>query len=136
MSSSLKDIEQAQKTLRQQQQLIAELNTLVQDIDRSEKTIVELKDDLSTANGRYPNPRTTRQDVDYLTELLRCANKKLVWEKQLASLHKRTPPLLARMARLLDDPNTPPSEEVRAQVLTALKAVQAAMERLQGAKVD
>jgi hypothetical protein len=134
--ASVKDLKLAQKIAAQQQQLISELEALVKDIERCERTILDLQQELGAANAKYPSPRTTREDIGYLTELLRCANKKLVWEKHLAALQKRTPPLLERMSRLMEDPQNPPQEEVRAQVLRALQAVQAAMERLSSAKMN
>lgn len=131
--SSLKDIKLAQKKALEQQQLIPLLHNLVQDIERCERTIVQLKGELEAINARFPSPRTTRQDIDYLTALLQCANKKLVWEKQLASLQKRTPAVMEKMSALLQDPKNPPTEQTREKVLASLQAVQGAMERLQGA---
>ena len=133
--SSLKDLKLAQKAAEQQQKLILELEALVKDIGRCEKTVTDLHNELATANASHPSPRTTRGDVAYLTELLKCANKKLVWERQIASLQKRAPVLLESMSRLMDDPKNPPPEHIRAQILRALQGVQAAMERLQNAEM-
>ena len=93
-----------------------------------------LQAELSQASSKYPSPRTTREDIDYLTDLLRVANKKLAWEKQIASIQKRAPGLMEQMAQLMQDPTNPPSEQIRTDVLRALKAVQSAMERLHAAK--
>lgn len=131
---STKDLKQAQKSVVLQQQVISELNTLVGDIERCEKTIVDLQNELAAVNEKYPSPRTTRQDIAYLTDLLKCANKKLAWEKHIASMQKRTPATLEKMAALLNDPKNPPADETRAQMLGALQGVQAAMERLQNMK--
>lgn len=128
--SSLKDIKLAQKSLQLQQQLINELESLVQDIERCEKTVGELQIELAAANAEYPSPRSTRQDIDYLTVLLRLANKKLVWEKNVGSLQKRTPVLLERMTALMDDPKNPPTEQTRAEIVRVLQGVQSAVERL------
>jgi hypothetical protein len=65
-----------------------------------------------------------------LTDLLRCANQKLVWEKNVASLQKRTPLLLEKMTALMDDPKNPPAEQTRTEIVRVLKGVQAAVERL------
>ena len=119
-----------------QQQVVAELNTLVRDIERCEKTILDLQTELNAVNAKYPTPRTTRQDIAYLTDLLKCANKKLTWEKQISSMQKRTPGTLERMAQLLNDSKNPPADEMRANMLRALQGVQAAMERLQGMKTE
>jgi len=134
--SSIKDLKVEQKSLLQQQQVVAELNTLVKDIERSEKTILDLQTELNAVNTKYPSPRTTRQDVAYLTDLLKCANKKLAWEKQIASMQKRTPATLQKMSQLLNDEKNPPADAVRVEMLKALQGVQAAMERLQGMKTN
>ena len=131
---SIKDLKQAEKSAGLQQQVVSELNALVRDIERCEKTIVELQNELGAVNAKYPSPRTTRQDIAYLTDLLKCANKKLAWEKQIASMQKRTPATLEKMAALLNDPKNPPADDMRAEMLRALQGVQAAMERLQNTK--
>lgn len=131
---STKDLKLAQKSVVLQQQVISELNTLVQDIERCEKTIVDLQNELAAVNAKYPSPRTTRQDIGYLTDVLKCANKKLAWEKQIASMQKRTPGTLEKMAALLNDPKNPPADDMRTEMLRALQGVQAAMERLQNMK--
>ncbi len=131
--SSLK--QQMERSAAQQREVILELNTLVKDIERCDKTIVDLKTELEAVNAKHKDRKTTREDIDYLTDLLRCANKKLTWEKQMASLQKRTPALLEKMSKLINDPTTPPEDEARVQVFQALQGVQAAMERLQSAKI-
>jgi predicted RNase H-like nuclease (RuvC/YqgF family) len=133
---SIKDLKLAEKSIVRQQEVVSELNTLVRDIERCEKTIVDLQSELAAVNAKYPTPRTTRQDIAYLTDLLKCANKKLAWEKQIASMQKRTPATLEKMAQLLNDPKNPPADEMRANMLRALQGVQAAMERLQGMKTE
>jgi small-conductance mechanosensitive channel len=134
--SSLKQIRLAAKSAVQQQQIISELNALVKDIERCDKTILALQSELAAVNSKYPAQRTTQEDVAYLTDLLKCAKKKLGWEKQIASLQKRTPRILQDMSRLLNDPDSPPSEEMRAEMLRALQGVQGAMERLQSLKAN
>jgi len=133
--ASLKQIRLATKSAVQQQQIISELNALVQDIERCDKTITALQSELAAVNAKYPAQRTTQENVAYLTDLLRCAKKKLGWEKQIASLQKRTPLILENMGRLMNDPHHPPGEEMRAEMLRALQGVQAAMERLQSLKI-
>lgn len=125
----------AEKSLVLQRNVISELNTLVRDIERCEKTIVDLQSELNAANAKYPNPRTTKQDIAYLTDLLKCANKKLGWEKHIASMQKRAPATLEKMAQVMNDPKNPPADKMRAEMLRALQGVQAAMERLQNMKV-
>lgn len=134
--STLKDLKLAEKSAALQKEVVRELNALVQDIQRCEKTISDLQGELAVVNSKYPSPRTTRQDIGYLTDLLKCANKKLAWEKQLASMQKRTPATLEKMAALLNDPKNPPPDEMRGEMLRALQAVQGAMERLQGVKTE
>ena len=134
--SSIKEIKLAQKIAIEQQQVVLELNTLVADIERCEKTILGLKSELETVNRKHQNRQTTRDDIAYLEDLLRCAKKKLAWEKHIASLQKRTPALLERISGFMMDPKIPPADEVRVQMVNALQSVQAAMERLQNVKVN
>ncbi len=132
---SVNQMKLAEKSLLRQQQLIEALNTLVKDVERVERTILALQGELAEVNRKHQGPRTTRQDIDYLSGLLECAKKKLAWEKQVASLQKPTPLLLEQMTALLNDPLHPPAEQNRDRMLLALQKVQAAMERLQAANV-
>jgi hypothetical protein len=134
--TSIKDLKLAEKSVVLQRQVVSELNTLVKDIERSEKIILDLQTELNAVNTKYPSPRTTRQDVAYLTDLLKCANKKLAWEKQIASMQKRTPATLQKMSQLLNDEKNPPADAMRVEMLRALQGVQAAMQRLQGMKTS
>jgi predicted RNase H-like nuclease (RuvC/YqgF family) len=134
--ASLKDLKLAEKSIVRQQEVVSELNTLVRDIERCEKTIADLQNELAAVNAKYPSPRTTRQDIGYLTDLLKCANKKLAWEKQIASMQKRTPATLEKMAQLLNDSKNPPVDAMRVEMLRALQCVQAAMARLQNMKAE
>jgi hypothetical protein len=134
--SSLKQYKLAARNLAQQQEVITELDALVKDIERCEKTILDLKADLEAVNEKHAGRKTTREDIAYLEDLLKCAHKKLTWEKHIASLKKRTPATLQKMSTLLGDPQAPPGDEVRAGMLRALQAVQAAMERLEKVKVE
>jgi hypothetical protein len=129
--SSIKDLKLEQKAAVQHQKVISELNTLVKDIERCEKTMTNLRTDLEAANSNFPSPRTTRDDIGYLTALLDCAKKKLAWEKQLASLQKRAPEVLQQMTGFLNDVKNAPNETNRAQMFQCLQSVQSAMERLQ-----
>jgi hypothetical protein len=133
---SIKELKIAEKSIVLQQEVVSELNTLVRDIERCEKTIMDLQAELAVVNSKYPSPRTTRQDVGYLTDLLKCANKKLAWEKQIASMQKRTPATLEKMAELLNDLKNPPADAMRGEMLRALYGVQAAMARLQNMKTE
>ena len=131
--SSVRQLKLEEKAAALQRQVVAELNAVVRDIERSEKTIVALNQELEVVNTKYRGPRTTREDVAYLTSLLECAKRKLAWEKQISSLQRRTPPLMERMSAILNDPTGPPPQQVQEQMMTALRSVQAAMERLQAA---
>jgi uncharacterized coiled-coil protein SlyX len=133
---SSKQIKEGEKSLAQQHRLIAELNAIVKDIERCEKTMASLRSQLEAANAKFQGQRTTREEIAYLTLLLDCAKRKLAWEKQLASLQKRTPPVLESMAAIMNDTQNPPAEQTRTQILDALQKVQAAMSRLQGVKVE
>jgi hypothetical protein len=132
--SSIKQLKLSEKSAQQQRQVIAELNAIVTDIERCEKTIHDLQRELAAVNSKYPATRTTREDIAYLTDLLKCANKKLAWEKQIASLQKRTPAVLEQMSGLLNDPQNPPPDAIRTEMLGALQKVQVTMERLQNVK--
>ena len=132
----LKQLKAEEKSMLEQRQVLRELNAIVKDIERCEKTIGELQNELSAVNVQHQGPRNTRQDIAYLTALLGCAKKKLGWEKQIASLQKRTPVVLQKMSGLLNDPLNPPAEQIRSEMLAALQKVQAAMERLQAVKTD
>jgi hypothetical protein len=134
--SSLKQIKLAEKVAGQSRVVIADLQSLVKDIDRCERTMTALKSELVAVNSKYQGPRNTREDIDYLTALLDCAKKKLAWEKTITSLQKRTPDILNRMMSLINDPQNPPPEETRNQMLASLQAVQGAMERLQHVKIE
>ena len=123
----------ARKSAGEQKLLLAELNSLLKDIERCERTIQDLKSELEKINTRHQGPRTTREDIAYLTDLLACAKKKLNWEKQLSGLQKRTPQALESLMKLLNDPKNPPSEETRNDMLRVLQGIQATMERLQQA---
>ena len=133
---SIKDLKAAQKAAAEQKQILSEMAGLVADIDRCHKTIELVNQDLQRANAQYQGERTTRQDVEYLTVLLDCAKRKLAWEKQIGSVQKRTPDLLERLQKQMNDDKNPPAGEVREQMLAGLQALQAAMEQLQQAKVQ
>ena len=133
---SAKQLKLAEKAALQQRQVIAELNALAKDIERCEKTIITLRSELEAVNSKHQGQRTTREDIAYLSGLLECAKKKLAWEKQMASLQKRTPAILESMTRLMHDPQAPPAEDTREEMLRALQTIQAAMERLNQAKVN
>ncbi len=124
-----------EKAAEHQREVIAELVTLVKDIERCEKTVLDLQSELERVNVEHKERKTTRDDIAYLEDLLKCANKKLTWEKHMSSLQKRTPAILATMSKLINDPQAPPDDQIRAQMLMALQAVQAAMDRLQNVKV-
>ncbi|MGZ4961163.1 MAG: hypothetical protein ACXWBP_06350 [Limisphaerales bacterium] len=134
--SASKQLKESQRAAQKHHELIAELQELVQDITRCEKTITALQTELNETNAKYSGQRTTKQDVEFLTVLLDCSKRKLAWEKQIASLQKRTPELLERMTSFLNDPVNPPSNESRVQILESLQAVQATMEKLQSIGVS
>src|SRR5579859_363708 len=131
--SSVRQLKQEEKNAAQQREVILELDAIVKDIERSERTISALNRELEEVNRKHLGPRDTRQDIAYLTALLECAKKKLAWEKKIASLQKRTPALMERMTAIMANPKAPPSEQTKEQMLRALQAIQSAMERLQKA---
>jgi uncharacterized protein YoxC len=133
--STSKQIKEEQKIALRQREIIAELQALVGDIERCEKSIVALKQELEQVNARHADRNTTQQDIAYLEDLLACAKRKLVWEKQMASLQKRTPELMARVEELVNHPQSKPDEETRGSLLQALRNVQDSMRRLSEARV-
>ena len=134
--STLKQLKQAGKAVVEQKQVLVELTALARQIERCAETIQALQTELAAVNARYPAQRTTREDIAFLTDLLKCANKKLGWEKQIASLKKRAPAIMETMSSLLHDEKNPPAEQIRLEMLQSLRAVQAAMERLQGFDIN
>jgi len=126
----------AEKALLEQQRVVSELQSLVKSIERSEKTINDLKPELEAVQNKYPVRKTTQEEIAYLTDLLKCANKKLGWEKQLASLQKRAPVILDQLTSVMNDPANPPSDEMRAAMLRALQGVKVAIERLEKVKSE
>lgn len=116
--------------------LLEELKQLAVSVERCMDTISGVMAELTAVNSKYQGQRTTRDEVDYLTVLLDCAKKKLAWEKQIGSLRKRSPVLLGELMKALNDKDFPPSEEMKAQMLNSLQAVQGALERLQGIPVS
>lgn len=133
--ASSKALKLAHKSALLQRDLLVELGSLVKSIERGEKMISELKEELEAVNLTHQNRRTTREDIAYLEDLLRCAKKKLAWEKQMEALSRRTPSVLAQVTGVMNDTRNPPAEETRSHVLASLQKVQDAMERLEKAKV-
>ena len=131
-----KQLKLAQKVAGRQQAIVLELQALVKDIERCEKTILALNAELATVNSKYGKRRTTQEDILFLEAVLTCAKKKLVWEKQMISLQKRTPDLMSRVETLVNHPQSSPDEQTRKGLLESLHNVQDATRRLQSAKGD
>ncbi len=129
-----KQLKLEQKINSQQKGVVGELHVIAQDIERCEKSIISLQEELGSVNARHANRQGTEQDIRYLEDLLVCAKKKLIWERQMASLQKRTPELMQRIEHLVNHPESNPDEQTRASLLESLNTVKAAMERLQTAK--
>jgi hypothetical protein len=130
-----KEIKLEQKVASQQKEIILELQALVKDIERCELSTQTLKSELESVNLRHANRQTTQDDIHYLEDLLKCARKKLVWEKQMASLQKRTPDLMSRVEAVVNHPQSNPDESTRNTLLESLKNVQTSMHRLQSVKI-
>lgn len=129
-----KDLKEAERVAQRQKAVIEELQELGRDIERCERTIVALNEDLQKVNQSHANRQTTQEDINFLEDLLACAKRKLVWEKQMASLQKRTPDLMQRVEDLVNHPLSNPDESVRTAMMEALTNVQASMKRLNAAK--
>jgi hypothetical protein len=129
-----KELKLEQRIAAEQSEIILELQALVKDIERCEATISALKVELEGVNARHAGRSSTQEDIDYLEDLLKCAKKKLVWEKQMASLQKRTPLLMQQVESLVNHPQSDPNEKTQAELMRSLQAVQGAMQRLQQTK--
>jgi hypothetical protein len=128
----------AKKLLRKsnvlQGAMLEELQALVKSIERAETLLAELKRDTEAMNAKHQNRRTTREDIAYIEDLLKCAKKKLAWENQMETVAKRTPDVLAKVSTAMNDTANPPAENVRTATLALLQSVQGAMARLDAAK--
>ena len=114
--------------------MLEELSGLVKSIERAETLLAELKSDTEEMNAKHQHRRSTREDIAYLEDLLKCAKKKLAWEKQMETVAKRTPEVLGKVSTAMNDTTNPPEPETRTKVLALLQTVQGAMSRLDAAK--
>jgi hypothetical protein len=119
-----------------QSEALRDLQALVKNVERAETLLDELKHDTEAMNARHQRerPRTTREDIAYLEDLLKCARKKLAWESHMEKLATRTPAVLSAISTVMNDAQNPPADQVRQAVLDLLQKVQAAMGRLDAAK--
>jgi hypothetical protein len=117
-----------------QQGVLRELESLVKTIERAEALLEELKNDTEVMNAKHQHRTSTREDIAYLEDLLKCARKKLAWEKQMENVAKRTPATLAQVSAVMNDTAHPADDQTRAVVLQLLGNVQTAMSRLEAAK--
>ena len=133
--STARQIKTEQRVSGQQKGLVGELQALVKDLERAEKTVNSLKSELGSVAERHANRTTTQHEIAYLEDILACFRKKLVWEKQIASLQKRTPELMQRVEALVNHPQSNPDQETQDALMTSIKEVQAAMNRLNESKL-
>lgn len=117
-----------------QAEMLEELQSLVKSIERGETLLAELKLDTEEMDAKHQHRRSTREDIAYLEDLLKCAKKKLAWEKQMETVAKRTPEVLAKVSTAMNDTTNPPADDVRTTTLALLQSVQGAMARLDAAK--
>lgn len=119
-----------------QAEALTDLQALVKGIERAETLLAELKRDTEAMNARHQQKeqRSTREDIAYLEDLLKCARKKLAWEKQMEHLATRTPAVLATVSSVMNEAHNPPPDQLRLNVLDLLQKVQTAMSRLDAAK--
>lgn len=114
--------------------MLEELQALVKSIERGETLLAELKHDTEEMNTKHQHRRSTREDIAYIEDLLKCAKKKLAWEKQMETVATRTPEVLAKVSTAMNDTTNPPPDNVRTATLALLQSVQGAMARLDSAK--
>jgi hypothetical protein len=124
---------QQRRSAAQHQEAVQDLEGILKGIARGEELLTSLRVEMDEVNRKYPAQRTTQEDVDFLTDLLACAKKKLLLEKQIESLKKRVPAVLESVSNFITDPQSPPSPEMQDELLEMLKNVQQAMERLDAA---
>jgi hypothetical protein len=124
----------ARKSSLLQKEVVDELTAVARSIEKAEEMIVALKEQMDAVNQAHANRTTTSDDIAYLEDLLRCARKKLAWEKQMASLAKRIPVVLTKVQAVMNDQTNPPPDETRVAVAGLLQSVQQAMTRLETAK--
>src|SRR4030095_6922541 len=85
------------------QEAVQELEGILKGIERSEELITSLRIEMDEVNQTYRAHRTTQQDIDCLTDLLSCAKKKRLLEKQTETLKKRVPATLERVSNIISD---------------------------------
>jgi chromosome segregation ATPase len=124
----------ARKSALLQAEMLQELQGLVQSIERCRESIATLKVQMEEVNTTHKDRKTTAEDIAYLEDLLKCGRKKLDWEKQMASIAKRTPEVLTKVTNVMNDSTNPPSNEVRDMAVKLLTLVQEGMTRLGEAK--
>lgn len=120
----------------ERRRVLNEVNQMAASIARCEKTITSVMTDLQVINTKYRGTRSTREEVEFLKVLLDCAQRKLAWEKQIASLKKRAPAIVEAMTKIMGDKEHPPSEELQAEMLRSLQAIQGALQRLQAVEAS
>ena len=106
--SSLKQLKAEQKTAARFEEVVEELNVLVKDVERCERTIMDLKAELSAINTQHRNRKTTREDIAYLEALLNCARKAHVGKTPRES-SETNPSADGTNDRALQRPSTPSS---------------------------
>jgi len=121
---------QERRRVSHHQETVQELEGILKGIERSEELITSLRMEMDDVNENYPAQRTAQQDVDFLTDLLGCAKKRLLLEKQIETLKKRVPAALERVSKVISDPKAPPTPEMHTSLLEMLTRVQHAMEHL------
>src|SRR3569833_4556279 len=115
--STSKQLKEARKVALAQQGIVGELQALARDIERCERTILTLQRELEQVNVKHAGRATSKDDIDYLEDVLNCAKRKLLWEKQIASLQKRTPELMQRVETLVNHPQSSPDEQTRKSLM-------------------
>ena len=133
--STARQIKTEQRVSGQQKGLVGELQALVKDLERAEKTVNSLKSELGSVAERHANRTTTQHEIAYLEDILACFRKKLVWEKQIASLQKRTPELMQRVEALVNHPQSNPDQETQDALMKSVLEVQASVKRLNESKL-
>jgi hypothetical protein len=115
------------------QQAVEELQGVAKAIERIEELIESLRIEMDAVGHKYPAERTAREDVDFLTDLLACAKKRLLWETQMEALRNRIPVVMEKVSQTINDPKGAPTTEMASGLLEMMQSVKNSMERLDAA---
>ena len=92
-----KELKEAERIAREQRVAVEELQQLGKDIERCERSIVTLKEDLEKVNITHAARQSTQDDINYLEDLLACLG--MVRQRSMRNAKSR----IAFMNQRVDD---------------------------------